>query len=81
MKFLKKICGFNLKIFLKNTKKVYLDEIKKINVQNKKKKMQSNRKKIQLELEQANLEYKMILTQKIKDIATRTEPRAKSNYS
>lgn len=72
---------FQFKDFLKNTKKVYLDEIKKINVQNKKKKMQSNRKKIQLELEQANLEYKMILTQKIKDIATRTEPRAKSNYS
>lgn len=72
---------FQFKDFLKNTKKVYLDEIKKINVQNKKNTMQSNRRKLQMELDQANLEYKMILTQKIKDMAIRAEPRAKSDYS
>ncbi|MBO5349644.1 MAG: recombinase family protein [Clostridia bacterium] len=72
---------FQFKDFLKNTKKVYLDEIKKINVQNKKNTMQSNKRKLQMELDQANLEYKMILTQKIKDMAIRAEPRAKSDYS
>ena len=65
------------KDFLINTKKVYLEEIKKIDINSKKNQVQSNRKKLQMELEQTNLEYKMILTQKIRDMAIRTKPRAK----
>lgn len=62
---------FQFQEFLKITKKVYLEEIKKIKIQNK---MHNNKRKIQMELDQANLEYKIILSQKIKDIAIRTKP-------
>lgn len=60
---------FQFKEFLKATKKCYLDEINKIKIENKKNNGQSNKRKIQMELEQSNLEYKMILNQKIKDLA------------
>lgn len=61
------------KEFLKTTKKIYIDEIKKINIDNTRNKQKNNKKKLELELEQANLEYKMILNQKIKDLATITD--------
>lgn len=60
---------FQFKDFLKTTKKEYLDEIKKIRIENKKNQGQSNKKRLQNELEQVNLEYKMLLNQKIKDLA------------
>ena len=61
------------KEFLKTTKKLYKDEIKKIKIENSKNKKQNNRNRIKLELEQTNLEYKMLLNQKIKDLATQSD--------
>lgn len=57
------------KEFLKTTKKIYLEEIKKIKLANSKDKQKNGKKKIKFDLEQANLEYKMVLNQKIKDLA------------
>lgn len=60
---------FHFKEFLKMTRKVYSEEIKKIKIEKAKNKKQTNKNKLKMDLEQANLEYKMLLKQKIKDLA------------
>ena len=49
---------------------VYFNKINEIRVSHCQKNKQSNKKKLQQELEQTNLEYKMLLQQKIKDLST-----------
>lgn len=58
------------KEFLKATRMVYFNKINEIRVSHCQKNKQNNKKKLQQELEQTNLEYKMLLQQKIKDLST-----------
>ena len=64
---------FGFKEFLKITKKTYSDEIKKIKIEHTKNKGISNKEKIKNELEQTNLEYKMLVNQKIKDLSKQND--------
>lgn len=48
----------------------YFEKINEIKVECYQKNKKSNKKKLQEDLEQTNLEYKMLLQQKIKDLAT-----------
>ena len=59
----------HLKEFLKFTKERYQDEINKIEIEVKTNKEQSNKEKIKFEIETLKAEYKVLLNQKIKDIA------------
>lgn len=60
---------FQFKEFLKATKKTYKDEIKRIKLEKAKNKKQDNKARLKMQLEQTNLEYKMLLNQKIRDLA------------
>ena len=60
----------HLKQFLKFTKKQYQDEINKIEIKIKVNKDKTNKEKIQFELETLKVEYKVLLNQKIKDLAS-----------
>ena len=71
-------CGFgvsgitmniHLKEFLKFTKEKYQDEINKIEIEVKTSKEQTNKEKIKFEIETLKAEYKVLLNQKIKDLA------------
>lgn len=62
----------HLKDFLKFTKQKYQDEINKINIEVKTNKEQNNKGKIKFELETLKAEYKVLLNQKIKDLASST---------
>ena len=59
----------HLKEFLKFTKEKYQDEINKIEIEVKTNKEQTNKEKIKFELETLKAEYKVLLNQKIKDLA------------
>ena len=59
----------HLKEFLKFTKEKYQDEINKIEIDAKTNKEQTNKEKIKFELETLKAEYKVLLNQKIKDLA------------
>ena len=59
----------HLKEFLKFTKERYQDEINKIEIVVKTNKEQSNKEKIKFEIETLKAEYKVLLNQKIKDLA------------
>ena len=59
----------HLKEFLKFTKEKYQDEINKIEIEVKANKEQSNKEKIKFEIETLKAEYKVLLNQKIKDLA------------
>lgn len=59
----------HLKEFLKFTKEKYQDEINKIEIEAKTNKEQSNKEKIKFEIETLKAEYKVLLNQKIKDLA------------
>lgn len=59
----------HLKEFLKFTKERYQDEINKIEIEVKTNKEQSNKEKIKFEIETLKVEYKVLLNQKIKDLA------------
>ena len=59
----------HLKQFLKFTKEKYQDEINKIEIEAKANKEQSNKEKIKFEIETLKAEYKVLLNQKIKDLA------------
>ena len=59
----------HLKEFLKFTKEKYQDEINKIEIEVKTNKEQSNKEKIKFEIETLKAEYKVLLNQKIKDLA------------
>ena len=59
----------HLKEFLKFTKEQYQDEINKIEIDAKANKEQSNKEKIKFEIETLKAEYKVLLNQKIKDLA------------
>ena len=60
---------FQFKEFLKATRIVYFNKINEIKVSCCQKNKQNNKKKLQQELEQINLEYKILLQQKIKDLS------------
>ena len=62
----------HLKQFLKFTKQQYHDEITKIEIETKTTNMQTNKEKIKYELETLKAEYKVLLNQKIKDLASST---------
>ncbi len=62
----------HLKEFLKFTKEKYQDEINKIEIEVKTNKEQSNKEKIKFEIETLKAEYKVLLNQKIKDLASNT---------
>ena len=62
----------HLKEFLKFTKQKYIDEINKIEIEIKANKAQTNKEKIKFELETLKAEYKVLLNQKIKDVASST---------
>ena len=59
----------HLKEFLKFTKEKYQDEINKIEIEVKTNKERNNKEKIKFEIETLKAEYKVLLNQKIKDIA------------
>ena len=59
----------HLKEFLKFTKEKYQDEINKIEIEVKTNKEQTNKEKIKFEIETLKAEYKVLLNQKIKDLA------------
>ncbi len=59
----------HLKEFLKFTKEKYQDEINKIEIDVKTNKEQNNKGKIKFEIETLKAEYKVLLNQKIKDLA------------
>ena len=59
----------HLKEFLKFTKEKYQDEINKIEIDVKTNKEQTNKEKIKFEIETLKAEYKVLLNQKIKDLA------------
>ena len=59
----------HLKEFLKFTKEKYQNEINKIEIEVKTIKEQSNKEKIKFEIETLKAEYKVLLNQKIKDLA------------
>ena len=59
----------HLKEFLKFTKEKYQDEINKIEIEVKTNKKQTNKEKIKFEIETLKAEYKVLLNQKIKDLA------------
>lgn len=60
----------HLKEFLKFTKQNYQKEINKIEIEVKTNKEQTNKEKIKFELETLKSEYKVLLNQKIRDLAT-----------
>ena len=62
----------HLKEFLKFTKEKYQDEINKIEIDVKTNKEQTNKEKIKFEIETLKAEYKVLLNQKIKDLANNT---------
>lgn len=62
-----------LKEFLKITKEVYLDDIEKVKINIKTNKNVIDKSKLKNELRIANEEYKVLLAQKIKDIAVATD--------
>lgn len=62
----------HLKEFLKFTKNQYLDEIKNIKIEIKQDKKEDNKYKLQNKLNTANEEYKMLVSQKIKELAFTT---------
>ena len=59
----------HLKDFLKFTKEKYQDEINKIEIDVKTNKERTNKEKIKFEIETLKAEYKVLLNQKIKDLA------------
>ena len=59
----------HLKEFLKFTKQKYQNEINKIEIEAKTNKEQTNKEKIKFEIETLKAEYKVLLNQKIKDLA------------
>lgn len=59
----------HLKEFLKFTKEKYQEEINKIEIEVKTNKEQTNKEKIKFEIETLKAEYKVLLNQKIKDLA------------
>ena len=59
----------HLKEFLKFTKEKYQDEINNIEIEVKANKEQTNKEKIKFEIETLKAEYKVLLNQKIKDLA------------
>lgn len=60
---------FHLKEFLKLTKHKYQEEINKIEIKTKINSKQTSKYKIKLEIENLKAEYKVLLNQKIKDLA------------
>ena len=60
----------HLKEFLKFTKKIYLEEIQNIKIQIKQGKKEDNKIKLQNKLNILNEEYKMLVNQKIKELAS-----------
>lgn len=60
---------FQFKEFLNTTKKIYNNEIKKIKIEYAKNKSKNNKERLKKEFEQANLEYRTLLNQKIRDIS------------
>ncbi len=67
----------HLKEFLKFTKQKYIDEINKIEIETKNTNIQNNKEKIKFELETLKAEYKVLLNQKIKDLASSTNESQK----
>ena len=60
----------HLKEFLKFTKKIYLEEIQNIKIEIKQGKKEDNKIKLQNKLNILNEEYKMLVNQKIKELAS-----------
>lgn len=62
----------HLKEFLKFTKNQYIDEINKIQLQIKANTKTNNKDKIKFEIENLNAEFKVLISQKIKDLSNTT---------
>ena len=62
----------HFKEFLKFTKNKYIDEINKIQLQTKTNAKTNNKEKIKFEIENLNAEYKVLISQKIKDLTNTT---------
>lgn len=67
----------HLKEFLKFTKKQYLEEIKNIKIEIKEDKKENNKYKLQNKLNILNEEYKMLVNQKIKEMASANNEMAR----
>lgn len=67
----------HLKEFLKFTKRQYLKEIQKIKLEIKQDKKEDNKYKLQNKLNMANEEYKILVSQKIKELASITNSMQK----
>ncbi len=67
----------HLKEFLKFTKRQYLKEIQNIKLEIKQDKKEDNKYKLQNKLNMANEEYKMLVSQKIKELASATNSMQK----
>jgi DNA invertase Pin-like site-specific DNA recombinase len=62
----------HFKEFLKFTKNKYIDEINKIQLQTKTNAKTNNKEKIKFEIEKLNAEYKVLISQRIKDLTNTT---------
>ena len=67
----------HLKEFLKFTKQKYLEEIKSIKIEIKQDKKENNKCKLQNKLNILNQEYKMLVNQKIKELASANNEMAR----
>lgn len=67
----------HLKEFLKFTKKIYLEEIQNIKIEIKQGKKKDNKIKLQNKLNIINEEYKMLVNQKIKELASANNEMAR----
>ena len=67
----------HLKEFLKFTKKIYLEEIQNIKIEIKQGKKEDNKIKLQNKLNILNEEYKMLVNQKIKELASANNEMAR----
>ena len=62
----------HFKEFLKFTKQQYIEEINKIEISTKTNKKTNNKEKIKMQIENLKAEYKVLINQKIKDLASST---------
>lgn len=62
----------HFKEFLKFTKNKYIEELNKIQIKTKTNTKANNKEKIKLEIENLNTEFKVLISQKIKDLANTT---------
>lgn len=67
----------NFKIFLRNLREEYKDLLKSLNLETMKKKSKNNKEKMKIKLDKIKQEYRIMQTQKIKELAKATTAEEK----